>query len=128
MATAIDDRLAGLRLQVRELAARSKVSETTIRELRYNTHQRKRPARTLEELSVALGWPRDYLTIVLRGEATPDESPAAIVQLRDRVDFIRARVDGMDTRLEENTQLLRQAVAMLEGLTQVARGDRDVPR
>ncbi|ODU04166.1 MAG: hypothetical protein ABS81_11625 [Pseudonocardia sp. SCN 72-86] len=54
-----------------ELAARSGVSLTTVRELVHVLNTRRRQPRTLGSLSTALGWPADHLGSVLRNQATP---------------------------------------------------------
>jgi transcriptional regulator with XRE-family HTH domain len=72
VAKAISQRLTELGMRQRELAERSHVSQAIIRELQHNTVQRRRSARTLEALSLALGWHPDHLTAVLRGLPPPE--------------------------------------------------------
>lgn len=72
VARAIDTRLAELNWRQRELAERAQVSVAIVRELHRNTAQRRRNARTLEALSLALGWHPDHLDAVLRGHTPPD--------------------------------------------------------
>ena len=76
VASAIDDRLAQLRVTQMEAAARAKISLTTLRELQHNTSPRRRRPQTLSALSEALDWPADYLATVLGGQNArphPDE-------------------------------------------------------
>ena len=56
VSTAVKGRVRELGLTQRELAQRSNVSLAIVREIQRNTAQRRRSARTLEALSVALGW------------------------------------------------------------------------
>src|SRR5215510_9850073 len=72
VAKAISDRLTDLRATQMEVAARAKISLTTLRELQHNINPRRRRPQTLTALSEALGWPPDYLATVLQGgEARP---------------------------------------------------------
>ena len=54
-AATIEEHLARVGLDQRELAERAGVALSIVRELRHNTVQRRRNVRTLEALSVALG-------------------------------------------------------------------------
>ena len=108
VATAIDDRLAQLRVTQMDVAARAKISLTTLRELQHNTSPRRRRPQTLSALSEALDWPTDYLAQVLGGDnARPhaDEQRDPVLkslasierelrQLRDRVDQIEQQLAG----------------------------------
>ncbi len=76
VARAIDTRLAELNWRQRELAERAQVSVAIVRELHRNTTQRHRNARTLEALSLALGWHPEHLDAVLRGHTPPDRGAA----------------------------------------------------
>jgi hypothetical protein len=108
VATAIDDRLAQLRVTQMEAAARAKISLTTLRELQHNTSPRRRRPQTLSALSEALDWPAGYLAQVLKGENArphPDEERDPVLkalasierelgQLRDRVGQIERQLAG----------------------------------
>ena len=108
VASAIDDRLAQLRVTQMDVAARAKISLTTLRELQHNTSPRRRRPQTLSALSEALDWPPDYLAQVLGGDhARPhaDEQRDPVLkslasierelrQLRDRVDQIERQLAG----------------------------------
>src|ERR1700744_6553718 len=56
----------------RELAERSRVSAAVVREIQLHTVERRRSPRTLESLSVALGWAPGRLDSVLRGHTRHD--------------------------------------------------------
>ena len=76
VASAISGRLAELRTTQMDVAAKARISLTTLRELQHNTRPRQRRPQTLSALSEALGWPADYLARVLRSENArphPDE-------------------------------------------------------
>lgn len=110
VARAISDRLAELRTTQMEVAARAKISLTTVRELQHGVNPRRRRPQTLAALSEALGWPSDYLATTLRGgEARPYASEQhdpvlnslgsieqELVALRERVDRIEQRLADED--------------------------------
>jgi len=108
VASAIDDRLAQLRVTQMDVAARAKISLTTLRELQHNTSPRRRRPQTLSALSEALDWPADYLAKVLSGDnaqphADEERDPVLksltsiereLSKLRDRVDQIERQLAG----------------------------------
>jgi hypothetical protein len=108
VADAISDRLTQLRTTQMDVAARARVSLTTLRELQHNIGPRRRRPQTLSALSEALGWPPDYLAGVLHGDKArphPDEEHDPVLrtlssvetelrQLRDRVDRIERQLAG----------------------------------
>lgn len=94
VARAIDVRLAELNWRQRELAERAQVSVAIVRELHRNTTQRRRSARTLEALSLALGWHPEHLDAVLRGQTPPERGQPAT-----SVDPVTARLTSIDRRL-----------------------------
>jgi hypothetical protein len=110
VAGAISDRLAELRTTQMDVAARARISLTTLRELQHNTSPRQRRPQTLAAVSEALGWPASYLTKVLNGEDAqphPDEDSDPVLksltsvehelgELRDRVDRIERQLAGED--------------------------------
>ncbi|MEN3320659.1 MAG: hypothetical protein V7643_4061 [Mycobacterium sp.] len=110
VAKAINERVHELGMKQRVLAERSSVSQAIVRELQYNTVERRRSMRTLEALSVALGWHPQHLTAVLRGRKTPapgdpldfGQDPVAdrLSAIEDRLDEISERLDTMNTNLE----------------------------
>ena len=69
VARAINDRVRELGWRQRELAERSHVSVAVVREIQRHTVERRRSPRTLEALSVALGWEPEHLDRVLQGRA-----------------------------------------------------------
>jgi transcriptional regulator with XRE-family HTH domain len=95
VARAIDTRLAELNWRQRELAERAQVSVAIVRELHRNTTQRRRNARTLEALSLAMGWHPEYLDAVLRGHTPPDRGQPVSAP----VDPVTARLTSIDRRL-----------------------------
>src|ERR1700742_4313216 len=74
VAKAINERVNELGWRQRELAERSRVSQAIVRELQHHTVERRRSTRTLESLSVTLGWHPQHLDAVLHGH-TPSELP-----------------------------------------------------
>ena len=73
VARAISDRVRELGWRQRELAERSHVSVAVVREIQRHTVERRRSPRTLEALSVALGWEPEHLDRVLKGHAKQPE-------------------------------------------------------
>ena len=67
VATAISARLTDTRTTQMDVAARARVSLTTLRELQHNLNPRRRRPQTLAAISEALGWPAGYLVQVLHG-------------------------------------------------------------
>jgi transcriptional regulator with XRE-family HTH domain len=70
VAKAINERVRELGWRQRELAERSHVSSAIVREIQRHTVERNRSPRTLEALSVALGWPPTYLRAVADGRSS----------------------------------------------------------
>jgi hypothetical protein len=101
---AISDRLAELRATQMEVAARAKISLTTLRELQHNINPRRRRPQTLAALSEALGWPTGHLSAILHGEnsAPPAED--------EREDPIMASLRSVELELTE----LKARVAQIE--------------
>src|SRR4051812_16793718 len=98
----MDLRLSDLGLRQRDLAERAHVSQAIVRELQHNTRQRRRSARTLEALSLALEWHPRYLQAVLDGQPSPDE-PEPV----DRpADMLAARLTAIETQLQSIEQRL----------------------
>ncbi|MFB9908475.1 helix-turn-helix domain-containing protein [Allokutzneria oryzae] len=105
VAKAINERLTELGLRQRELAERSGVSQAMIREIQYNTAQRRRGSRTLEALSRALDWHPQHLASVLRGHRPPSvdetDDPVAdrLAAIQDSIDELAERIDQMNANL-----------------------------
>ena len=85
VALAISDRVRELGWRQRELAERSHVSVAVVREIQRHTVERRRSPRTLQALSVALGWEPEHLDRVLKAHAqqakghSAADSAAAVV-------------------------------------------------
>lgn len=92
---AMSARLAELGMRQRDLATRAHVSQAIVRELQHNTAQRRRSARTLEALSVALGWHPRHLHAVLGGQHPPDVDAAVPLG----PDVIAGRLAALEERL-----------------------------
>jgi len=102
VAEAINERVAELGWRQRELAERSHVSAAIVREIQRHSVERRRSPRTLESLSIALGWEPQYLDAVLRSGELP--TPGEPVNgSRERPS---TRLDAIDRRLDEITQIL----------------------
>jgi transcriptional regulator with XRE-family HTH domain len=109
VAKAIDSRLSELGLRQHELAQRAQVSQAMVRELQHNTAQRRRNARTLEALSVALGWHPEHLRAVLNGGSLPERGdPVSLPP-----DMVAARLASIDHRLRAVEDRLTELVAHL---------------
>jgi transcriptional regulator with XRE-family HTH domain len=118
VARAISDRIRELGWRQRELAERSHVSIAVVREIQRHTVERRRSRRTLEALSVALGWEPERLERVLKGlEDQPQRSGGGIAP--DSA-ALWSRLDSMERRLEEISRLLievRADIATVAGRT-----------
>ena len=90
---AIKARLDEQGMTMTELAARSGVSLTTVRELVHVLNTRRRQPRTLTSLSTALGWPAE------RTRRHPAR-PATTVPPRDELTVIRGELRDLRSRVE----------------------------
>jgi transcriptional regulator with XRE-family HTH domain len=109
VAKAISERMTELGLNQRALADRAHVALSIVRELRHNTAQRRRSGRTLEALSVALGWHPRHLAAVRLGHRPPepgdpidysgDGVPARLSAIEDRLNDISERLDKLNANL-----------------------------
>ncbi|SFQ01564.1 hypothetical protein SAMN05421810_104202 [Amycolatopsis arida] len=106
VAKAIDQRMRELSLRQRELAERSHVSQAIIREIQHHTVERRRSARTLEALSIALEWHPGHLSAVLSGrrppqpgEANHDDVPARLAAIEEHLREITERLDALSAGL-----------------------------
>jgi transcriptional regulator with XRE-family HTH domain len=109
VANAINERVHELGWRQRELAQRSHVSQAIVRELQHHTVERRRSARTLEALSLALGWHPQHLAAVLRGRTPPEVGEP----VSDNGATVSSRLDSIDQRLGEITDLLHEMNANL---------------
>jgi mitochondrial fission protein ELM1 len=73
------------------------VSKTVVREIQHNTAQRRRSARTLEALSVALVWHPQHLAAVLDGRRPPQVGDPVVVSDHD----VPGRLASIERRLVE---------------------------
>ncbi|MGH3451982.1 MAG: helix-turn-helix domain-containing protein [Haloechinothrix sp.] len=104
VADALRARIAELDLTQADLADRSGVSLTTIRELVQNRNPRYRQPRTLTALSEALEWPperlHDVLSGALFGQASPpeyrEEPDATLRAMRVQLEELRGRIDSIE--------------------------------
>jgi hypothetical protein len=103
VAQVISDRVRELGWRQRELAERSRVSAAVVREIQLHTVERRRSPRTLESLSVALGWNPERLDSVLRGHTGHDGAGG---QVTADVAVLWSRLDEIDGRLDEIAKLV----------------------
>jgi hypothetical protein len=102
VAEAINERVTELGWRQRELAERSHVSSAIVREIQRHTVERRRSRRTLESLSVTLGWEPQYLETVLKGRRPLTAGKAG----PSRPETTSSRLDTIERRLDEITELL----------------------
>ena len=93
---AIKARLDEQGMTMTELAARSGVSLTTVRELVHVLNTRRRQPRTLTSLSTALGWPAEQLGATLRGQATTAPPHDELAVIRGELRDLRSRVEALE--------------------------------
>jgi transcriptional regulator with XRE-family HTH domain len=108
---AINERMKELGLNQRELTERSQVSKTMITEIRRNVAQRRRGARTLEALSLALDWHPQHLDAVLNGQPVPAVGEPVVRSDDD----VQGRLAAIEYRLE---QIARELVSIKGGVSQ----------
>jgi transcriptional regulator with XRE-family HTH domain len=102
VAEAINERVTELGWRQRELAERSHVSPAIVREIQRQTVERRRSPRTLESLSIALGWEPQHLDAVLKGH----ELPASSKHVNGSRETTSSRLDAIERRLGEITEVL----------------------
>jgi transcriptional regulator with XRE-family HTH domain len=120
VANAIKERVNELGWRQRELAQRSHVSQAIVRELQHHTVERRRSARTLEALSITLGWHPQHLVAVLHGRTPPEPGEP----ISDNDVTVSSRLDIIDERLSEITDLLHQMNANLATMINQGRTNR----
>jgi transcriptional regulator with XRE-family HTH domain len=96
VASALRGRLDERGMTMTELATRSGVSLTTVRELVHVLNTRRRQPRILASLSTALGWPADHLGSVLRGRQPAHDSPTGPPDVHRELDELRRRVEALE--------------------------------
>ena len=104
VADAMKSRHAELDMTQAELIQRSRLAPMTIRELLYNTAQRRCSGQTLAALSEALGWPPGHLRGVAEGRdpGDPDASDpvlAELAALKGMLSALTGRVDAIERQL-----------------------------
>jgi transcriptional regulator with XRE-family HTH domain len=93
---AIKDRLDERGMTMTDLASKSGVSLTTVRELVHVLNTRRRQPRTLVALSQALGWPADHLGAVLRGRPADADRNDERADVREELRDLRRRVEALE--------------------------------
>lgn len=127
VAKAMDRRLGELGMRQRDLAERAHVSQAIVRELQHNTKQRRRSARTLEALSVALGWHPGHLHAVLDGQELPD----ATAPVNSPMDVVAGRLAAIESHLRAiekrliDVQFRLDSGSPVEGVSGVAHGHEE---
>ncbi len=96
VAAALRERLDERGMTMTDLAARSGVSLTTVRELVHVLNTRRRQPRTLASLSTALGWSEDHLGTVLRGRAAATLPASDLAAIRRELRDLRQRVEALE--------------------------------
>jgi hypothetical protein len=97
VATTIQQRMTEIGMQQQELIKRSRVSKTIVTEIQHNNVRRRRSARTLEALSVALAWHPHHLDAVLEGRKPPQIGSPVAIPAHD----VPSRLAAIDSRLQE---------------------------
>jgi transcriptional regulator with XRE-family HTH domain len=122
VATAIDQRLTELGWTQRQLAERYNVSQAVVRELQHHTRERRRSARTLEALSVALGWHPQHLKALSNGHKPPQlDEP-----ISDTRNTLRSRLDTLETNLNGRlNEISAQLDRLITDLATVIKNLRD---
>jgi transcriptional regulator with XRE-family HTH domain len=135
VAQAISQRMTELGINQAELIERSQVSKATVGELYHNSAQRRRSARTLEALSMALGWHPQHLVAVLKGQRVPDigepvsrsddDIPGRLSAIEYRLAQIEARlgvIDELSDRLEEINANVEAVIRFVDSNQKGVRG------
>lgn len=120
VAKAINERVNELGWLQRELAKRSNVSQAIVREIQHHVVERRRSPRTLESLSVALGWHPQHLDAVLHGR----KPPAPDEPFTGRSDTLWSRLDALERRMDEITDRLDDLKADLATVIEHVRRKR----
>lgn len=120
VAEAITRRVNELGWRQGELAERSHVSRATVRELQHHVVERRRSARTLEALSVTLGWHPRHIDAVLQGRRPPE----AIEPVTNNGESLSSRMESLERHLSEITDRLDAIQTDLTTLVDHVRKDR----
>jgi hypothetical protein len=111
VASAINQRAAELGLRQIDLVERSRVSKAIVGEIVRNSVRRRRSARTLESLSIALSWHPQHLQAVLHGRRPPtvgepmyrfdgDDVPAQLADVQHQLREIVERLDELNANIK----------------------------
>ncbi|MGH3902445.1 MAG: helix-turn-helix domain-containing protein [Pseudonocardiaceae bacterium] len=120
VAEVINERVNELGWRQGELAERSHVSRATVREIQHHIIERRRSARTLEALSIALGWHPQHIDAVRRGHRPPEPpEPAA-----RNGESLWSRMDTFERHLGAITDRLDAIQADLTAVIDCVRKDR----
>jgi transcriptional regulator with XRE-family HTH domain len=127
---AIIERMSELNIKQKELAARSKVSTATIRQIHNRTGGHRHSPRTLEAISEALDWPSQYLGNVLYGlpqkEVTAQVTGEATLQsLSEGVKQLLYKISVLEQRLGNVTDVIYDSDSPLEVTIKIKHADRD---
>ena len=135
VARAISQRMTELGINQAELIERSQVSKATVGELYHNSAQRRRSARTLEALSMTLGWHPQHLAAVLKGQRVPeigepasrsdDDIPGRLAAIDYRLARIETRlgaIDELSDRLKEINANVEAVARLVDSNRQGGRG------
>lgn len=120
VAEAITRRVNELGWRQGELAERSHVSRATVRELQHHVMERRRSARTLEALSVTLGWHPRHIDAVLHGRRPPEASEP----VTNNRESLSSRMESLERHLSEITDRLDAIQTDLTTLVDHVRKDR----
>ena len=106
VADAMKARLADLDITQADLVQRSHLAPMTIRELLYNSAQRRRSNQTLAALSQALGWPPGYLQAVAEGRSPDDPDAgdpvlAELASMKADLAALTSRIDVIEQQLAD---------------------------
>ena len=107
VADAMKARLADLDMTQADLVQRSRLAPMTIRELLYNSAQRRRSDQTLAALSQALDWPPSHLQAVAEGR-TPDDPDAGdpvlaeLAAMKAALVALTSRIDAIEQQLADD--------------------------
>jgi transcriptional regulator with XRE-family HTH domain len=118
VARAISGRVRELGWRQRELAERSHVSVAVVREIQRHTVERRRSPRTLEALSVALGWEPEYLHRVLKDGWQQSGGHAA-----PYLAAVWSRLDSFELQLAEISRLVTELKSEIATVIAHARDD-----
>lgn len=125
VARAINQRMAELGMNQRELTERSQVSKAIVGELQNNTVQRRRSERTLEALSVALDWHTSHLHAVLTGRRPPqvgepaardDDVPGRLAVIEHQLREIMDRLGGIGALADQVKEIRANVETVVERL------------